>query len=69
MNPFRRPRPRTADSLWADTLPSLLPRDQPAAQASRLPLLDEPLAGVDVDELQGQTVFDQFFGPDASLPR
>ena len=78
MNPFRRPRPAPADSRtddranprtmagrrdsgWADTLPSVPPRDFSPTRSMPLPVIDT-LDGVDVNELESQTVFDQFFG-------
>jgi hypothetical protein len=67
MNPFRRSRPSTADLPWVDTLPSVPPAELPPGRANGLPLVSEVLDGLDVHELESQTVFDQFFGPDASI--
>lgn len=71
MNPFRRLRqPPTVDTggPWLDTLPSLPALDSgpgrsglPGPAFGPLPATAQ-LEGVDVHELESQTVFDQFFG-------
>jgi len=69
MNPFRRSRLSSADSPWLDTLPSVPPVELPAGRANGLLAKSDVLDGLDVHELEGQTVFDQFFGPDTPKSR
>ena len=50
-----------ADDAWQDTQPGGL---TPASRMVRKhPPLTEVLQGLDARELEGQTVFDQLFGP------
>ena len=50
-----------AEEAWQDTLPGRL--DDHPRPKRRHPPLTEVLEGMDVRELEGQTVFDQLFGP------
>jgi hypothetical protein len=62
-------RPFTDHSAWQHTVPGDLPLDglEPAAAVRPLsrmqPPLLEVLQGLDARELEGETVFDQWFGP------
>ena len=60
---FHKPRPGSADPAidraWQPTQPGGLP--EPTAREQ--PPLRELLQGLDVRELEGETLFDQHFGP------
>lgn len=58
--PPRGAQPPTEDA-WQDTQPGSL--DHPARPKRQHPPLTEVLQGMDARELEGQTVFDQLFGP------
>ena len=63
------PRPFTDHNAWQHTTPGDLPLDglEPGAFGRLLsrvqPPLREVLQGLDARELEGETVFDQLFGP------
>ncbi|OGA99419.1 MAG: hypothetical protein A3E25_17815 [Burkholderiales bacterium RIFCSPHIGHO2_12_FULL_69_20] len=64
-----RPPSRPGRS-WQRTRPSPLP-DTPVVPASQRqqPPLQEVINGLDARELEGETVFDQLFGPTPPAPR
>ena len=62
-------RPFTDTDAWQHTIPGELPLDpsEPGPALGRLsrvqPPLREVLKGLDARELEGETLFDQLFGP------